>query len=93
LAYNATKDDIRDAVLRFGDVTEVVVPEERTGENRGYAFVIFAASDGAHALRRATAGAVVNVLGRALRVDQGVSAGQKADEERLRRRVFVGNVS
>ena len=43
LSFNTTADDLRAAFEAFGDVTDVMIPNDReTGRPRGFGFVTFA---------------------------------------------------
>ncbi len=50
LSFSSTSDDVKGLLSEAGEVSEVVIPTDRaTGRPRGFAFVEFAAPEGAEA--------------------------------------------
>ena len=69
LSFEVTENDLQDAFVAFGPVSEVNLMTDRsTGRSRGFAFVTMATPEGAQAAIQGMAGK--DVKGRALTVNE-----------------------
>ncbi len=69
LSFEVTENDLEDAFVPFGPVTEVNLMTDRsTGRSRGFAFVTMATPEGAQAAMQGLAGK--DLKGRALTVNE-----------------------
>ena len=69
LAFEVTENDLQDAFVAFGPVSEVNLMTDRsTGRSRGFAFVTMATPEGAQAAIQGMAGK--DLKGRALTVNE-----------------------
>jgi cold-inducible RNA-binding protein len=69
LSFEVTENDLQDAFVAFGPVTEVNLTTDRsTGRSRGFAFVTMATPEGAQAAISGMAGK--DLKGRALTVNE-----------------------